>query len=283
MTIVDVNELVLAIKGFKKRVELAVYDDSGTAVDASQLDLQVQQLDGTVLYEDSWTSPPVAGTRIVHPATGRYYITWGDPDRDEVGTTGKRVFIWSVVGPPGTEEVQRPQTLEVVSTAVVDAIREFRELIDKARKSVSVDPDAFCPLGYTDGMLLQYLRGGLSLINAYQPYPTFCSLDDFPALFIQVLYDAALLVGVNAQTLFAVDSDIENYSDQGNSFIINHQPKLAAFAATLTAALSERVPPMKRHLVRTGSAKVEAGPNMRLQTLLNMSPSGVTFRNVYTR
>lgn len=283
MSIVDVNDLVLALKGFKKRLEVSVYDDDGNATDASQLDLQVQTLGGEVLYEDSWTTPPPGGTRIVHPATGRYFITWGDPDREEVATTGKLLFIWAVVGHPGTEEVQRPQTLEVITPAVADCIREFRQLIDKSRKAVSVDPEAFCPLGYTDGMLLQYLRGGLSLINAYQPYPTFSTLDSFPSLFIQVLFDAALLVGVNAQTLFAVDSDIENYSDQGNAFVINHQPKLAAFAATLTAALTERVPPMKRHLVRSGSAKIEAGPNMRLATLLQMSPTGATFRNVYTR
>jgi hypothetical protein len=296
MTIVDANPLVLVLKNFKKRIpiEVRLDDDDNTLVEATELDLQVQDLGDNVEYTDSFTDPPPAGTRIKNPSTGMYYIVWGDPsapantpDQSETDILGKHLFVWSVVGPAGTEEVQRVQTVETISALTMDCIREFRGQIDKTNKDVSVDPEDFCPLGYTDGWLLEYLRGGLHLMNAYQPYPVWSSLHSFltgkGGFFKQTLFDAGMIVGINAQTLFAVDSDIEQWSDQGNAFVINHQPKLAAFNAALSQRLDKIIPQMKLHFVNSGSIKTEMGPNFRLSTLVQMSPNGATFRNLFTR
>lgn len=293
--IVDTQPLVLILQSFKKRATIKIFDSEGTAIDPSELDLQVQRIGGTsqggsVVYEDSFTSPPPAGTRIKQTATGVYHLVWGDPaapantpHNTETNGLGKYLFIWSVVGPAGTEEQQRVQTVELVTAKTMDRIREFSDQIDKSRKDVSVEADDFCPLGYTEGWLMQYLRGGLGVINSYQPYPTFSTFDAFPDTFLQTLFDAALLVGVNAQTLFAIDSDVENWSDQGNAFVINHQPKLAAFSTALAQRLDKIIPQMKLHFVRSGSAKVEAGPNFRLSALIQMAPTGAVFRNTFTR
>lgn len=288
---VDANPLVLALQGFKRRVEIEVFSEGegegeDTYVDPSNIALQVQRIGSSdtsateILYEDDLTAPPVGGSRIERTDTGRYHIVWTSTD---TATKGRYLFVWSVQGPSGTEEVQRVQTVEVISAFTMDRIRAFREQIDKMRKQVNVSPTDFCPLGYTDGQLLEYLRGGMTLINAYQPYPTWCSVDTFPDTFRQTLFDAALVVGVNAQTLFAIDNDLDNWSSQGNSFVVLHQPKLAAFSQTLTARLDVLIPKMKLHFVRSGSAKVEVGPNTRLSTIVGMSPNGATFRNMYTR
>lgn len=216
--IVDANPLVLTLQNFQKRVQIQIFDEDENPIDASEIALQIQQLGGHVVLNDSFTTPPPVNTRIKHPATGVYYITFGDskapanlPAQTEVLHPCKYLFAWSVMGAAGTEEIQRVQTVEIISAFITDRVRAFRGQIDKGIKAVSVDPTDFCPLGYTDGMLLEYLRGGLTLINSYQPYPTFCSLEQFPDTFLQNLFDAALIVGVNAQTLFAIDSDVEQW------------------------------------------------------------------------
>jgi len=295
--IVDANPLELVLKNNKRRIsiEVRLSDEDSTLVDASELSLQVQNLDDSVAYQDDFLSPPPAGTRIKQASTGKYYITWGDPavaantpTNTETDTTGQYLFVWSVVGPAGTEEVQRVQTVEVISALMMSTIEVLRVQVDKTHKDISVAPDDFCPLGYTDAWLLQYLRGGLQLMNAYQPYPCWGHLTAFlmgkgGAYYLQTLIDSSMVVAVNAQTLFAIDSDIDTWSDQGNSFIIGHQPKLAAFNQAMTQRLDKIIPQMKLHFVNSGSVKTEVGPNFRLNALVQMSPNGATFRNVFTR
>lgn len=292
MPIVEANPLTLCLQNLKHRVTIKIFDDTEdqNPIDPVELDLSVQTLDGTVVYTDSYTTPPVVGTRIVKTAVGVYYLLWGDPTapaniptQTESATHQKYLFVWSIVNVLGGEEEQIVQTLEVIPAGLMEMIREFRDQIDKMVKRVDVSAESFCPLGYTDGMLLEYLRGGMTLINAYQPYPTWCSLEQFPLCFQQTLFDAALVVGVNAQALFAVDADLENYSDQGNALVINHQPKLMQFTTNMTQRLDKIIPMMKLHFVRSGSVKTEVGANFRLATLVQMSPNGATFRNVFTR
>lgn len=68
-------------------------------------------------------------------------------------------------------------------------------------------------------------------------------------------------------------------SDQGNVFVIDHQPKLASVLNTTWTRLTQMVPLMKRHYLMNGAVRVEAGPNLRFQALLDAAPSGSTFRN----
>lgn len=292
--IVEANPLVLILQNFKKRVTLKVFDSDEQPADASEVELTVQQLDGSTVYQDAYVTPPTGGGRIKKSGTGVYYLSWGDPGaaantptQTETLNCGKYLFVWTAYGPEGTEEEQVVQTVEVISAATLDCLRAFRQQLDKGIKDVSVDPADFCPLGYTEGMLLEYLRGGMYLINAYQPYPTFCDLAHFThgraACFKQTLFDAGMIVAVNAQTLFAIDSDLESWSDQGNSWVLNHTPKLAAFNAALSQRLDKIIPQMKLHFVNSGSVKTEVGPSFRLNTLVQMSPNGATFRNVFTR
>jgi hypothetical protein len=181
------------------------------------------------------------------------------------------------------EPMQEVQTVEVISPLVVDRLRAFRSQLDKMRKQYSMSLTDFCPLGYTDGQLLEYLKGGMTIINSYQPYPTWCDWQTFPDCYLQTLFDAGMIVGINAQALYAVDADLESWSNQGNQLVINHHPRLMAFSTMLWDRLGKLVPDMKKHFVRSGTAKIEAGANFRLQTLLNMAPSGALLRNTFTR
>ena len=287
------NPVVIIPRNKRDRVELRLYDEDGNAVDATELTLSVLNAGGTSVYEDDFINPPAAGTRIVHAETGRYYILWGDPSapaniptQTETSYTcnTKQIFVWCITGPAGTSPENTVQVVKIASPMVLAILPDFRAQIDKAAKRNGTDPKAFCPLGYGTQDLLGYLEGGLQVINAYQPYPCWRCLEDFPtSLYGQILFDAALYVGVNAQSLFAVDTDIENWSNQGNTFVLNHFPKLQQFNQAIIARLDRLVPDMKRHFVQSGSVLTEMGPSFRLNMLLSAAPTGTVIRNLVSR
>jgi len=287
MCVVIANPIEVILRRKRERVELKLFDKDGNPVDATELSLEVTTLGDQVVYTDDYINPPPGGTRIVREGVGCYYILWGDPNapantptNTETTQCRQLLFVWCITGADGTPPTNVVQLIKVSSARAFALLPQFRLQLDKAVKAVNADPQNFCPLGYTESDLMAYLEGGLQLINAYQPYPTFCTLDAFPASkFGQTLFDAAMIVGVNAQTLFAIDSDIENWSDQGNSFVINHQPKLAAFSQALAQRLDTLIPKMKLHFVNSGSIHTEVGPNWRLNVLLNSAPDGALFRN----
>jgi hypothetical protein len=78
---------------------------------------------------------------------------------------------------------------------------------------------------------------------------------------------------------------VENFatfnSDQGNVFVIDHQPKLATILNATWTRLATMVPAMKRHYVRNGAVRVEGGMNWRFQTLLSAAPTGSLFRKMF--
>lgn len=228
-------------------------------------------------------APATKPTRIVNPNVGQYYIEWGNPAAPsgaaDTQTAGLYTFLWQVTA-PGLEQDSVVQNVCIASTKTLSWLSPFRNLIDKCRKAVN---DEDCFLGYTDTQLIEYLDQGLSIINAYQPYPVFNSLDEFPRQFQHVLLKSGLVAGVLSQQLFAIDTDIPNYSDQGNTFVIQHAPQLAAVLNQVTAELDKIIPLMKLHFVQTGGLHIQAGNNFRLAQLLDASPNGAVFRNLFFR
>jgi hypothetical protein len=177
------------------------------------------------------------------------------------------------------------QVVKIVTAKTLSLVPYFRKLIDKTVKPVDDDPEDPCFLGYTTADLVQFLEGGLQTINTYQPYPCWGSLDQFMSTggskYAQTLYEAALIVGMISQQIFAIDTDIPNYSDQGNSFVITHQQQLANVLNQISQRLDKLIPAMKLHFVDYGMLHIEAGPNYRLAQLLSAAPYGAVFRNIF--
>lgn len=71
-----------------------------------------------------------------------------------------------------------------------------------------------------------------------------------------------------------------NNSDQGNSWVLDHAPKIAAAMQPLYQSLEKRIPAMKWHYVRLGSVRTEISPNYRLNAVIGAAPKGALFRNV---
>ena len=172
--------------------------------------------------------------------------------------------------------------VKIINHRMQSLLPKLRLMIDKAVKFVDEDDrENSCYLGYTQGQLAEFIEGGLQIINAYQPSGIF-SIDTYPfSNFEFTLIECALMAGVMSQQLFAVDTDIPNWNDQGNSFTIAHQPQLASYLNWLAARLDKMIPIMKLNFVNSGSLHIEAGPNYRLAQLISAAPSGAVFRNMY--
>lgn len=290
---VDAKPTTLALLNSTECVPIVVTDANGTLVDATTLKLSIQDIAGNVIYADDFFSPPTPPgvTRIVHTSTGKYHFPLGDPTlfpltpggppNMETARIGRLLFFWTVKGPADDCPTSAVQTVKVVSGRMLMLANELRQLIDKANMVVSDNPEDPCFLGYTDAQLMQYLDGGLNEWNMYEPYPTFNTLDDFPLQYEQGLLEAALLVGVMSQELYAIATDIPNYSSQGAAFVIQHQPQLAQYFNKLAQRLDKIIPIAKLKLVRSGSIHTEIGPNFRLQTLITAAPPGALFRNFF--
>lgn len=269
------NNAVL-IMNTTENVGVSVRDTNNMPVDVDQTKIKLTISDGSSTVV---VPPYIAATRIIHLATGEYaYDLGNDPTGQETGTVRAMMFLWQIPGQsPTTQEVQ------IVSVQTMSLIGRLQLMIDKSHKVVEEDPDNPVFLGYTMWQLHNYLLGGLTLINCWEPYPVWNNLDAFPAIQSQLLIDGGMLVGINSQELYAVDTDISpSFSNQGNSFSIEHFPRLEAFANTLWTRLDRLVPQMKLHYVNSGSIHIELGVNARLLTLLQAAPTGMLFRNAFT-
>ena len=289
MTVANNQPIELVLKNTIERIDIFVTDNDGNAIDATALSLQVfDQAENLLIKDDffaGYGDPPTPPTKIVKPAstTGQYYFPFGDTTFDTNNSTanpGEYLFVWNVTGVSGTEPVNVVQVAKVVSVRTMRWVPKFRLIVDKAVKAIDDDPDDPVFVGYTDSMLVQFIEDGLSWINAAQPYPMWSDVDSFPDVHWRVLMDGAVVSALCSQELFAVDTDI-NYSDQGNVFTIDHQPKLTQILNNTWQRFMSTVVPMKKHYLQSGSVRVEAGPNFRFQALLDAAPSGSLFRNAF--
>ena len=172
---------------------------------------------------------------------------------------------------------------KVVTHMMCSLINKFRLMIDKTMKIINNDPSDPCYLGYTNGQLCTYLISGLQIINSYQPYGTF-SLENFPyGGYDFILLETSLIAGIMSQSMFAIDTDIPQWNDQGNAFVITHYTQLAQYLNWLSQRLDKLIPAFKLHFVQSGSLHIETGPNYRLAQLINAAPSGSLFRNFYAK
>jgi hypothetical protein len=289
MALPTTQHLGLILSGLPETLSLLVTDDTGAPVDATSLTLRIVRDHETLLVQDDFFAgygdPPTLPTHIEKPAltTGIYRFPFGDTSFDEQNSTdlpGEYLIAWRYVGALGSTPRTVIQTAKVVSSKTMSLLPKLRLIVDKAVKVVDDNPEDPVFVGYTDEMLVQFLEGGLAWINAFQPYPMWGGLDAFPDTHWRLLLDAAVCDALTSQEIFAVDTDI-NYSDQGNVFVIDHQPKLAAILNATWTRLATMVPAMKRHYVRNGAVRVEGGMNWRFQTLLSAAPTGSLFRKMF--
>lgn len=272
-------------------IDFTFLDDNGNPIEAQSVSLTIYDSSQAVYLTQTYPVILPTTTRIQHPTLGFYYFPFGQitppPGTTNVenGATGVFYFNWSVqpfaTTTPTAEPINVVQTVIVITPKTSALLQQFRQQVDKSGKMIIQDPVNPLYLGYTEAQLLSYLAGGLSQINEMQPGVTWDRIDNFPDIHGQLLIDSAMIVAIRSQELFAIDTDIPNYSDSSNVFVIQHQPQLSAFLAALWQHFEIRVHQMKLQYVMTGSLYLQAGPSFRLATLMNAAPSGALFRNLF--
>ena len=278
MALTVVDQSVLALTNTICRVSVNTTDHVGTLVDPFSITARLMDLGGTVILEDTWTSL-IPGTRIVRPSLGKFYVNLGDVTPNvETNSQQDLMLDWEIELVSGGSINHSVQKIKIITIRAASYLPEFKLLIDKTRKLVDTNEECF--LGYTDSQLYSYLEGGLGTINAYQP-TLFFSMDNYPLEQKMTLLEAGLIMGTMSQQLFAIDSDLQSYSDNGVSYVLQHQPQLAAFLNQVTQRLDKIIPMMKQCYVSSGALHVSMGPNFKLNTLMQSSPSGSLFRNMF--
>ena len=274
-----------------KLVDITFMDDSEepTSIDESispsgdpsgELELEVTDISGLVLYSETYWPPPIPDTRrITNPSTGKYTIKWGSDT--ESSSPQPILFNWHLRQNSTSEDFYRTQVAEIVSPKTLSLLPTFRLLIDKSIKLAI--PDSYCAIGYTDAQLVIYLQAGLSRINASQPYVGWQNLDAFPTgMYYEILCRAALSYALMSQTLFAIDTDIPSYSDNGIAFQITHATQLKGVMDSLNATLDRDIKEFKLHFVSSGSIISQLTLGLGFYQMLASSPPGSLFRNTYT-
>lgn len=280
-------------------IDVTFQDDTGTAtaidetytsggVAKGELDLEVTNLAGTTLYSETYFPVPIPDDRrITSPSTGKYQIKWGsenlvvdgiDSGTGETANAGPQLFNWHLRQTDTTEDFYRTQLVEVVSPRTLAMLPRFRLQLDKSLKVI--DPAQWCTLGYSDAQLMVYLQMGLARINAAQPYVGWSSIDDFPLeSYFEILIRSSLLAALDSQYLFAVDTDVPAFSDQGHSFVITHAAQLKSMRDSLATELARDIREFKLHFVRSGSIGAEFRLGWSFYQTLTTAPPGSLFRN----
>lgn len=259
------------------RIAVTTLDASGVPADPYSLTLNILDIYGNSLLTDTWTAITTPA-RLVHVTTGKFYIDFGNQTlNNETNGPYEWLFNWQVSLFSGGQQQNSMQKVKIVSPKMALIMTDLKLMIDKSRKLVNAAND--CYLGYTEANLAMYLQGGLENINAYQPSLAF-SMENYPMEYRQILIDSAMVVGVMSQELFAIDTDLQNYSDQGTSFTLAHQPQLAGYLNALTARLDKLIPQMKLQLIQSGTLHIQMGPNYRFNQIMQAGPSGAVYRGV---
>ena len=281
-----VNMVELTRQSSRRRVDILFQDSEGNAIDIDEtilasgsssgaLDLEIVNLSNhTLLSESYWPKDNPPGNRITKDDTGTYSVTLTE---SETATTGQYLANWHARQNSTTEDVYRTQVIEVVSPRVLALLPSFRLMVDRTVKPVL--PEEFCFLGWTDSMLAIMLQLGLHKINAYQPYPCWRSLDEFPTQYYsEILIRAAVFESINSMLVFSIDTDVPNYNDSGHSFVMNHMAPLQNYLNSLSMQLDKEIPKFKMHFVNSGSVAVEYRYNNYYYALLASSPYGSILR-----
>jgi hypothetical protein len=182
------------------------------------------------------------------------------------GMTGQKIFLKSA------------------SAKVCAYAAQLRLQIDKSQKSIKDDIENEdqldftppVPLFYGHGLshMVLYLERGCQLLNVIPPYTGF-TVDSYPFQWYgSVLIDAATIYALEAQGVFAIDTDY-NYSLGSNSLVIDHFGKLSAHLQYLLARFQKESVGFKQLYRTKGGILFQFLPGgIRSSRMLNSLPGG---------
>ena len=237
--------------------------------------IDIMGSDDTVL---TLTFGPSGSPEIQHLSTGTYRYNFDS-------SVYTREYIADFKCSLESQSIHTRFFVKSASARCYKYAAHLRAQVDKARKTVSDEvenmdrvgpnqPSMQFFFGYDDKHLILYLERGLQFINAIPPF-TALTLDTFPfRQYGGVLIDAGTIAALEAQGIFAIDTDF-SYAYGGNSFVIEHFGKLNTALSTLTARFDTMLVKFKAQYRSKGLVMFQFMPGgVRAQRQLNAMPSG---------
>lgn len=204
---------------------------------------------------------------------GKYYIDW---DLSTSAAPKRYDIVWSYVVSTGSDPEIAVETLYVISNLARG--RFFTRLKGQVDKSLKMLTQSM--IGYKEGSLFLGLLGGVQAINSYPP-ATGMWLDSWPVNYDQLLIDAATLYMLEAQSLHAIDTDV-NVTDQGFNLPVDHLTKLSGFMGTLDARINNQLKLFKMDTWMGAGIYLQYWPaGWPVQVLMNTLPVGSLFREIF--
>jgi len=222
------------------------------------------------------TFGPSGGGSVIRQSTGVYQVLF------DTGTyTLEYLAAFRCV--LAAEILQQNVFVKSVSAKHFKYAAALRNQVDKSRKDIidyvaNMDRERKAPIqlffGYDDKHLIFYLERGVQLINMVPPY-TGLTVDLFPfEQFGSLLIDAATIAALEAQGIFAIDTDYD-YSLGGNSMTIEHFSKLSSMTASILARFQDNVTKLKNLYLTKGLVLYQFSPGgVRDMRYLTALPSG---------
>lgn len=257
------EQTYIVLNGNEKRLKATFVSSLGIYYDPYELTLQIYDYGKNLVIAET-ILPPLVGTYVKRDSAGNYYVDYtpiiaGDYD-----------IVWSYRDQSGGERFYASSYLYSIPIHVNSLFPLLKNQIDKAQKELGI-------FGYLDSNLYLYLKGGLSEINRVPP-TTALTFVTFPTdVYSQLLIDVSTFVALQSQGLCAIDTDVQNYSLQGNSMNIDHWTRISAYLAMMQASINKALWSYKLAYSYKGTVRVERSANFRSQALFSSSPSGLNF------
>jgi len=262
--------VVICLKGLNKRVKIFFVDGDGKPANPYSVYVKVIDESERVLLEGDLVSGIVK-----KESDGCYYVNLVDSDYNLSSYAPKFLtFTWLYKELEDSEELYAVSNVYVISNKVYNWFPRLRNEIDKSRKLLNAN------IGFSDGNLYFYLRGGLDEINTFPPVTSFI-LDNFPDRYGQLIIDSSTVVALFSQSLYAVDTDVPSYSDQGFSFSTDHFSRLQSVLNTLLSKIKDQLRIFKIEFSSIGSINVQVVPYYPLAVMLKTAPTGSIFRHFF--
>lgn len=286
------REMEAIIAGSRRQLDLSTFLPNSVPVDiqnparGGQLHFSLLRESREIHSDDFYngftdTSGLSQPTRIVRRDVGKYYYPFGMFGTEST-QCGLYQAIWDYRVSDQFDYETDWQLVRVIPPSILDVLNDTRLILDKALKYYNEKTPTPTRIGYSMGMLVQYLELGLSYINNTPPYPTWATLEIFPRAYKSLLVRSAVMHGLLSQYLYAVDTDIDNYNDNGISYVKQHAPKLFQALQSMKEDLKQEIPKFKTQFVSIGSVVMRNTISYRFDTILENAPNGATLRGFFT-
>lgn len=218
----------------------------------------------------------VQPTRIIRQNVGKYYYPFGL--NNESAEAGLYQAIWQYRISSDFDYETEWQLIRVIPTSLLELISDMRLIVDKSLKYIDFKTPTPTKLGYSTGMLVKYLEMGLASINYTPPSPTWVCLEQFPRQYRSLLIKAATYWALTSQYLYAVDTDIPSWSDNGLAYVKQTSPQLFQLLTSLKDDIKTDVTRFKMQFVSIGSVTLQNIFSYRFNAVLQTIPHGSRIR-----